>query len=183
MIKKYLPPKPNFEIHIKKKEFSSIIDKYELHKNGGKPNQNKVHIDEGNKIVLENPEASMSMIDEDTKSNIYHKHVTLDLLRDKIRKQSHKASELSQLILEMEKKYQPQPRKEVETLQENFDHVVDDEVMNKDYENKLTKINDKYPLRIDIPEDKWKPNQLYQVKDCFYNDSGMFLFRVPGLFK
>lgn len=35
--------------------------------------------------------------------------------------------------------------------------------------------------RITIPQKAWKRDQTYKVGDCFYDDDGEFLFRVPGL--
>ena len=39
-----------------------------------------------------------------------------------------------------------------------------------------------YPNKIEIPKDKYVKGCLYKVKDCFYDDDGMFLYRVPGLY-
>ena len=33
---------------------------------------------------------------------------------------------------------------------------------------------------IKIPRKLWKKNKLYKVSDCFYDDDGEFLYRVPG---
>lgn len=38
-----------------------------------------------------------------------------------------------------------------------------------------------YPLAIQIPRKVWKEGFTYKVKDCFYDDNGDFLYRVPGL--
>lgn len=38
-----------------------------------------------------------------------------------------------------------------------------------------------YPLAIRIPKKVWKEGYMYKVKDCFYDDNGDFLYRVPGL--
>lgn len=35
--------------------------------------------------------------------------------------------------------------------------------------------------RISIPKKLWKRDQIYRVSDCFYDDDGEFLYRVPGL--
>lgn len=40
---------------------------------------------------------------------------------------------------------------------------------------------DNLPHRIRIPKEEWKEGSLYKVNDCFYNDRGYFLYRVPGL--
>lgn len=34
---------------------------------------------------------------------------------------------------------------------------------------------------IKIPKKLWKKGKLYKVEDCFYDDDGEFLYRVPGL--
>lgn len=36
-------------------------------------------------------------------------------------------------------------------------------------------------LQIRIPKDKWKKGQIYQQNDSFYDHTGHFLYRVPGL--
>lgn len=38
-----------------------------------------------------------------------------------------------------------------------------------------------YSLRIRIPKDKWKKGNIYQKYDSFYDHTGLFLYRVPGL--
>lgn len=40
-----------------------------------------------------------------------------------------------------------------------------------------------YPLAIRIPKNVWKEGFIYKVNDCFYDDNGDFLYRVPGLKK
>ncbi|KAL1123837.1 hypothetical protein AAG570_001608 [Ranatra chinensis] len=48
--------------------------------------------------------------------------------------------------------------------------------------DKLVEAKDDYPNRISIPEDKRKTtNGLYRVRDCFYDEDGEFLYRVPGM--
>ncbi|KAG8265953.1 hypothetical protein J6590_082279 [Homalodisca vitripennis] len=40
---------------------------------------------------------------------------------------------------------------------------------------------DDLPNKISIPKEQWKQGKVYRVNDCFYNDKGNFLYRVPGL--
>ena len=35
--------------------------------------------------------------------------------------------------------------------------------------------------QIKVPKNQWKKGQTYKVNDCFYDDDGEFLYRVPGL--
>lgn len=38
-----------------------------------------------------------------------------------------------------------------------------------------------YPEFINIPKDKYKKGKIYQLRDCYYDNDGEFLYRVPGL--
>lgn len=38
-----------------------------------------------------------------------------------------------------------------------------------------------YPLHIKIPQKVHKPGCVYKLNDCYYDDSGQFLYRVPGM--
>ncbi|XP_046744369.1 uncharacterized protein LOC124410207 [Diprion similis] len=38
-----------------------------------------------------------------------------------------------------------------------------------------------YSEVIKIPKDQYKKGKLYKIQDCFYDDDGEFLYRVPGL--
>ncbi|XP_065225791.1 uncharacterized protein LOC135849337 isoform X2 [Planococcus citri] len=64
VIKKYLPPKPNFELNLKRKEFGSIIEKYEQ----TKPKPSKIQIDQdNNKQVYEDIKFQPKMITEESR--------------------------------------------------------------------------------------------------------------------
>lgn len=53
-------------------------------------------------------------------------------------------------------------------------------ISRKEVSRYINTIND-YPLAIRIPKKVWKEGYTYKVKDCFYDDNGDFLYRVPGL--
>lgn len=36
-------------------------------------------------------------------------------------------------------------------------------------------------MKIHIPKELYKEDAIYKVEDCFYDDQGEFLYRVPGL--
>lgn len=38
-----------------------------------------------------------------------------------------------------------------------------------------------YPLHIRIPRKVHKPGCVYKLNDCYYDDDGQFLYRVPGM--
>jgi len=48
------------------------------------------------------------------------------------------------------------------------------ELLKKDYE---------YPEKIEIPKEKRGSGMTFRVSDCFYDDDGQFLYRVPGMVK
>ena len=56
--------------------------------------------------------------------------------------------------------------------------VVDQKLPHNFAENKMDHVR----LQINIPRNVWQKDKLYRIKDCFYDDQGVFLYRVPGLF-
>lgn len=38
-----------------------------------------------------------------------------------------------------------------------------------------------YPERIKIPKKKYKKDHIFKLNDCYYDDDGEFLYRVPGM--
>lgn len=40
---------------------------------------------------------------------------------------------------------------------------------------------EEYPESIKIPKNKYQKGKVYQLRDCYYDDDGEFLYRVPGL--
>lgn len=38
-----------------------------------------------------------------------------------------------------------------------------------------------YPLKVTIPKKVYKRGCTYKLNDCYYDDDGMFLYRVPGM--
>lgn len=38
-----------------------------------------------------------------------------------------------------------------------------------------------YPLKIKIPAKVYKPGYTYKLNDCYYDEQGVFLYRVPGM--
>ncbi|PBC32587.1 Neugrin [Apis cerana cerana] len=47
--------------------------------------------------------------------------------------------------------------------------------------NSFMETNFEYSKRIKIPENVYKQGMTYRIKDCYYDDDGEFLYRIPGL--
>lgn len=112
--------------------------------------------------------------ENDTKTKSKQRHFTLDELKSGSRKETFSWYSPQKLptnnnSVNVEK---------VETsLKENTSVIS-----RKEVSAYIDTIND-YPLAIRIPKQVWKEGYMYRVKDCFYDDSGEFLYRVPGLVK
>lgn len=39
-----------------------------------------------------------------------------------------------------------------------------------------------YPEKITVPKEKYKKGYTYKINDCYYDDDGEFLYRVPGIY-
>lgn len=50
----------------------------------------------------------------------------------------------------------------------------------KSWEKKASQ-DEHYPETITIPKNKYQKGKLYQLRDCYYDHDGEFLYRVPGL--
>lgn len=47
--------------------------------------------------------------------------------------------------------------------------------------NSFMETNVEYFKRIKIPQNVYKQGMTYRIKDCYYDDDGEFLYRIPGL--
>lgn len=47
--------------------------------------------------------------------------------------------------------------------------------------NSFMDTNFEYSKRIKIPQNVYKQGMTYRIKDCYYDDDGEFLYRIPGL--
>ncbi|XP_015603532.1 uncharacterized protein LOC107271719 [Cephus cinctus] len=63
----------------------------------------------------------------------------------------------------------------------NLNNVV--ETMETHVKEWISKVEEEeeIPGYINIPKKKFKEGMIYRVKDCYYDDDGEFLYRVPGL--
>jgi hypothetical protein len=152
-----------------------------------KENKRKeIEVDERGNIIHELRDMKVKAIGEDSLTKLRSPHLTLDEFRKKLDSRKTK-SEVDVVISERApQKSLPNPR-EVEKQEDIYKEF--------DYLNKETRVVDKklpynfsdieehhVALRIRIPERLWQKDKVYRIKDCFYDDQGVFLYRVPGLF-
>lgn len=120
---------------------------------------------------------------ESMKYPVNRKRITLDELRSEIHEEMKSGSEISmtdQIILSSEQSishvandYEYVPNTQLRTHKaqvSNFKENIETEIQIKSY-----------PDKIQIPKSAWKKGGTYQIQDCFYDDDGQFLYRVPGL--
>lgn len=149
---------------MKPEEFGQIITDYI----GGPINQSE-------SLQIESKEEHKfdRISENDTKTNIKKKHFTLNEL-----KQDKKNEELfswySSTTL-------PSNEKSVNVSSVETDLKESTSVISRREVSKFIDTMNDYPLAIRIPKRVWKEGIIYKVKDCFYDDNGDFLYRVPGL--
>lgn len=111
--------------------------------------------------------------------------ITLDGLRSKISASAERNVEISlddQSIIT--------PEKEITSLHNSNEKIQTDSntyiqkanpdmPVNKQAEEEL--VGTPYPDRIRIPKKAYQRGVTYKVNDCYYDDDGRFLYRVPGL--
>lgn len=159
-------------------EFASIIEKYNRLINEKMAKQTKDKLEPI--IELENKHTTV----KDTKRKGIK---TLSDLRKDIEEdlsQGRNVDEYDKMILtdaltpSVDKKIEYEP---VSVRLSNSTYVV--EKNNDVSENVDKKIFEalSYPEQITIPKNKFRRGFTYKVRDCFYDDDGKFLYRVPGM--
>lgn len=151
--------------YLKPEEFGQIITSYL-----GEPAVNQT---EQIKIAAKEQQPTVKTIYENnTKTNTNKKHITLEEFKNSVQSESFSW-------------YTPQPEStddtciDVETVEAGLKEPTS-VISRKEFSKYVDTIND-YPLAIRIPSKAWKKGYTYKVKDCFYDDNGDFLYRVPGL--
>jgi len=149
---------------LKPKEFGQIITSYL-----GEP---VVSQTEQIQIEAKEQPTIKTIYENDTRTNIKKKHFTLEEFKNNGQSESFSW-------------YTPQPlstnEKSVDVATVEADLLESTSIISrKNFSKFVDTIND-YPLAIRIPSKAWKKGYTYKVKDCFYDDNGDFLYRVPGL--
>lgn len=110
--------------------------------------------------------------ENDIKTNLKKKHFTLDEIKKGVQDDSF-SWYTSQNIPTNEKSIA------IGTVEGSLRETT--EVISRKEVSKFIDTMNDYPLAIRIPRKVWKEGYMYRVKDCFYDDKGDFLYRVPGL--
>ncbi|CAI6362047.1 unnamed protein product [Macrosiphum euphorbiae] len=148
--------------YLKPQEFGQIITSYL-----GEPTN---PIDEPIQIETKDKPNIELIYENDTTTKSSKRHFTLDEFKSDSRKESTpRTLPTNDKSVDVEK-FEA-------SLQENTSVVS-----RKEVSAFIDTIND-YPLAIRIPKKVWKEGYIYRVNDCFYDDNGDFLYRVPGLIK
>jgi len=113
--------------------------------------------------------------ENDTTTKSSKRHFTLDEFKSDSQKESFSTYTTLQTLPTNDKSVDVE--KVEASLQENTKVIT-----RKEVSAFIDTIND-YPLAIRIPKRVWKEGYMYRVNDCFYDDNGDFLYRVPGLIK
>lgn len=157
---------------MKPAEFGQIITSYH-----GQPVKNEELKKIENKNELEKIEDKKELktkriYENNMKTNLKKKHFTLDEIKNNSQNNSF-SWYTPQNVTINEKRVNIE---EIETGLQEETKVIS----RKEISKFVDTIND-YPLAIRIPKRVWKEGYTYRVNDCFYDDNGHFLYRVPGL--
>lgn len=155
-------------------EFSAIIESYENLKNKSKStlNSTETMLCIGNAEIEKKPLKETYLLTEPSKfknqqsitwTGFQKSENVPETLQTKNLVESENVIEIQEHAPELTaiKKYETKTGVVVKTAKE-YGHLV-------------------YPEKISIPKKKWKKGHTYKLNDCYYDDDGEFLFRVPGL--
>ncbi|XP_050535600.1 uncharacterized protein LOC126902401 [Daktulosphaira vitifoliae] len=155
-------PRPASD-YLKPKEFGQIITSYL-----GEPVVNN-----DQKQLESNTESLLRIYENDLNTDTKKKHFILEELNIKsIKKNSCYNSQTENFV--NNKLNHP-------LVETNFQEST--MIISKKEASHLINNMTEYPLAIRIPKNVWKEGFTYKVNDCFYDDNGDFLYRVPGLKK
>lgn len=110
--------------------------------------------------------------ENDIKTNLKKKHFTLDEI---------KKGQQKDLFSWYTSQNMPTNEKSIAIATVEGSLRETTEVISRKEVSKFIDTMNDYPLAIRIPRRVWKEGYMYKVKDCFYDDKGDFLYRVPGL--
>lgn len=149
--------------YLKREEFSQIITSYI-----GEP------VNENEQIQIKSNEElnKKNIYENDIKSDLKKKHFTFDEMKNHFQDES-----FSWYTPEIETTNDKSV--DVATIEANLQENTS--IISRREASKYINTIDDYPLGIRIPKSAWKEGYTYRVKDCFYDDKGDFLYRVPGL--
>ncbi|XP_018565204.1 uncharacterized protein LOC108906415 [Anoplophora glabripennis] len=165
-------------------EFSDIITSY------NKLKAKKHHNSDEELTVNINTEILKSVSDSNNGINqrIKKRHLTLHELQNKLENRLNLGKDLPEdeklMLKNLKQSSEVNP---MEQNQNNFEDVM----INKFETSKSTTLMKKkqqdynhliYPEKISIPKNLRKKGYTYKLNDCYYDDDGLFLYRVPGMY-
>jgi hypothetical protein len=120
------------------------------------------------------------------KSYSRQNYVTLEKYREKVLKAIKKGRETSAEAKLMVSKYSKCEDVQEEIQEANSDAISEMVKSNSARPNHavIETSSDNGvdpPGRIQVPAEKWKKGCTFKVGDCYYDDDGTFLYRVPGM--
>lgn len=148
-----------------------------------KENRKNIECDDEGRMIYNASHKDLHIIPEDEHSQSSVIHYTLDNFREKISlSHANKSKEVDTIILaEKPKERLTSSEESVPEKYKTYDYLRNIGVVNKDFDPfKFHENKDDIPLRIDIPPEFKSKNKVYKVRDCFYDEKGFFLYRVPG---
>ncbi|XP_069670577.1 putative neugrin-like protein DDB_G0288135 [Periplaneta americana] len=168
-------PKP------KRSEFANIIESYKSVKNKNEPKDtekkseilqttvDRAAVPKGDSYVLQSEE-----------SYVQRGRVTLEKYRERVAsalERGKNASVGTQLMLKSQKKNEEDDEESVVDMTTHHLNL-------HKHDKSVTEVKSERlgpPGRIVIPKNKWRRGGTFKVEDCYYDDDGFFLYRVPGM--
>jgi hypothetical protein len=171
----------------KHSEFRSIIESYKLLKCKDMPED-----DVGGPDVLQRARDTSAVPKGDSfllqgqRPYSRQNHVTLEKYRERVLKAIKKGHETSADAKLMVSKYSKREDVREEIQDANSDAIVETVKSSSARSNHaVTETSSDTgmdpPGRIQVPAEKWKKGCTFKVGDCYYDDDGTFLYRVPGM--
>jgi hypothetical protein len=174
-------PKP------KQSEFGSIIESYKSLKCKGTPEEDVKDPDtlQGTNNTSAIPKGDTFLL-EGGISYSQHGYITLEKYKERVVKAVKKGCDVSldaKLMVSRRKKCEHVPQAVEDSNSSITSEVVrncstglDPSVAKKNFD-----FTNEPPERIRVPPKKWQKGCTFKVGDCYYDDDGTFLYRVPGM--
>jgi hypothetical protein len=167
----------------KQSEFRSIIESYKLLKCKDMPEDDL----RGPDVLQRAGDTSTvpkgdSFLLQGQKSISRQNYVTLEKYRERVLKaikKGHETSADAKLMVSKHSKREDMP----EEIQDANSDANSEMVKSNSAGPNQTVIETSSdpPGRIRVPAEKWKKGCTFKVGDCYYDDDGTFLYRVPGM--
>jgi hypothetical protein len=170
----------------KHSEFRSIVESYKLLKRKEMPNDDGRSSD-----VLQRAYDTSAVPKGDSfllqgqKSYSRQNCITLEKYRERVLKaikKGHETSADAKLMVSKHSKCEDVPE-EIQDIDSGFSEMVKSPSAeaNHTVAEMSSDASVAPPGRIRVPAGKWKKGCTFKIGDCYYDDDGTFLYRVPGM--